>query len=86
MDQFMGGGDTDAYIRCDYMGRKLKTKAISQKNGEVQWLEEMCIPAQIPIVSKRIVFRVYDEDTTGDELIGSMVFDMEKLIERRENG
>ena len=80
LDNFVGGGDTDAYVKVDFLGKSIRTKAVSQKDGVAEWLQELWIPAQIPIVSKRIVFRVYDEDTGKDELIGSMTFDLEKYI------
>ena len=45
LDNMVGGGDTDAYIRCDFLGQKLKTHVKSQKKGKVEWMEEMLIPA-----------------------------------------
>lgn len=86
MDNFLGGGNTDAYVKCDYMGKTLKTHVKEQSGGQVLWLEEMLIPAQIPIVSKRIVFRIYDKDNTGDELIGTVAFDIEQIIQKHEDG
>jgi hypothetical protein len=38
------------------------------------------VPAQIPIVGGRLVFKVYDEDTISDELIGAIYFNMKDIV------
>ena len=38
------------------------------------------IPAQIPMLGGRLVFKVYDDDTLGDELIGAIYFNIKDYI------
>jgi hypothetical protein len=42
--------------------------------------EEFLVPAQIPMLGGRLVFKVYDDDITGDELIGSIYFNIKDII------
>jgi hypothetical protein len=43
-------------------------------------MDEILIPAQIPILGGRLVFKVYDEDTVFDELIGALNFNMKDFL------
>lgn len=81
MDTF---GTIDAFVRLDYLGKKLKTEVITQKKSEkdVMWDQELWIPVQLPIVSDRIVMKVYDYDTASDDIVASMVFHLKDFIER----
>jgi len=38
------------------------------------------VPAQIPIVGGRLIFKVYDEDTLSDELIGAVYYNLKDII------
>lgn len=38
------------------------------------------VPAQVPIIGGRIVFKVYDEDAVVDELIGSIHVDLKDIV------
>jgi hypothetical protein len=41
---FGGVGSIDAYIRCDHLNQKLKTKVYTMKNDAVWWNQEFLIP------------------------------------------
>ena len=43
-------GTIDAYVRCDYMNKKIKTNVIQMKDNKVDWMQEIWIPAQVPLV------------------------------------
>ena len=83
MDTF---GSIDAYIRCDFLRQKIKTKWVTQKSGELEWNQEIWIPAQMPMASDRITMKLYDYDKVSDEIVGSMVFRMKNYIERGQSG
>lgn len=36
-------------------------------------------------MSSRIVLKVYDEDTTGDELVGSLLFNLKECMNAKVN-
>jgi len=43
------------------------------------------IQIQIPLVTKRIIVKAFDSERAGsDRLIGSMVFDIEKYVDKSE--
>lgn len=42
--------------------------------------EEFLVPAQIPMLGGRLVFKVYDDDLSGDELIGAICFNIKDII------
>ena len=73
---------TDAYVMTTYKNRTLKTKVkVMDKFGSpVRWNQEFLIPAQYPIISGRLVLKVMDKDLVKDEIVGSIVFDMNKII------
>lgn len=38
------GGSIDAYLTCDYLGQKLKSKTITQKDGgAINWNQEFLV-------------------------------------------
>jgi len=39
------------------------------------------VPAQVPIIGGRITFKVYDEDTVSDELIGSIHIELKDIVD-----
>lgn len=39
------------------------------------------VPAQIPIVGGRLVFKIYDEDAINDELIGAIHFELKDIVD-----
>lgn len=56
------------------------------KNEEVVWNEEFLIPCPIPIMSGRLVMKLYDQDNLSDEIVGSIIFNMKELIKPERNG
>ena len=93
MDQAIGGGviaaaKTDAYVRTEYKGKKYKTSVITMlENGPpIDWNQEIWIPAQIPIIYPRVVLNVMDYDTSGDEVVGSLLFDLQDIVSGKYKG
>ena len=78
---------TDAYVMTTYKNRTLKTRVkIMDKFGSpVSWNQEILIPAQYPIINGRLVLKVMDKDPLMDEIVGSIVFDMNKIIKGEYN-
>jgi hypothetical protein len=85
MDGFIGGGSIDAYICTSFFKQTLKTTVIKMKDNCVNWDQEMLLPVQWPVASDRLVFKLYDYETTGsDELVGSMKFSIKDIIACKE--
>lgn len=77
----IGENKTDAYIKLEYRTSKLKTKIIkAMEGGTAHWYQEMLVPAQVPIIGGRLVFKVYDDDLSGDEIVGSIFYDLRDII------
>ena len=78
----LGKPKIDAYVRLDYKGQKLKTKMLVQeKEGQIHWNQQFLIPLQVPLMGGRIVFKVMDEDTVCDEVVGSVNIDAKDFID-----
>ena len=68
-----GESKIDAYVRFDYRGRKLKTSIQTQpEGGQIHWNQEFLVPAQLPLMGGRHIFKIFDEDTVKDELVGAI--------------
>jgi len=77
----VGKAKTDAYVRLDYRTSRLKTKVlVIEEGGECSWNQEFLVPSQVPMIGGRIVFKIYDEDTISDELIGSIHLELKDII------
>ncbi len=73
---------TDAYIKLEYKTSKLKTSVqICPEHGQCKWNQEFLVPAQVPIIGGRIVFKVFDEDDICDEIVGAMHFEIKDILE-----
>jgi hypothetical protein len=83
MDTF---GTCDAFVKINYLGKSIKTSVVTQKNDEAYWSQEIWLPIQAPLVSGRIAMSVYDRDTTVDDLVGSMSFDVQQIIKDSKGG
>jgi C2 domain len=77
---FGSGGSIDAYIMCNYLNQKLKTKVVTMKNEFLFWNQEFLIPVQLPIMSGRLVMKLYDQDQFADEIVGSIIFNLKDCI------
>ena len=78
---FSGKGNIDAYVRLDHRSTRLTSKVLTQEEGgSIDWNEEFLVPAQVPLMGGRLVFKVYDEDTVCDEVVGSIVVQMKDYI------
>lgn len=38
------------------------------------------IPVQIPIMARKLVMKIYDEDKINDEIVGSLLFNLKECI------
>ena len=82
-----GSSTCDAFIRCTFMNKTLETKVVPQKDDKVDWSQEMWIPAQMPIASPRLHFKLYDYDGfKSNEIVASMRFNVEKYLKILDKG
>ena len=86
--KFVRKAKTDAYLMTIYKKKKLKTKVlVMEEDGPaIDFNQEFWIPAQIPIITGRIVLKVMDSDDVFDETVGSLLFDLKDIIEGKGNG
>lgn len=77
----------DAFMMTHYKNKALKTQVMLMEDNpdknlkeHIDWNEEFWIPAQIPIISGRLVVKLMDEDNVFDETVGSLLFDLNDLI------
>ena len=68
--------------------KKLKTKVREMEEGgpPIDWNQEFWLPAQIPIISKRMVLKLMDCDDVSDEVIGSLLFDLQDIVDQKYKG
>ncbi len=84
---FTGAGSIDAFVEATYAGKTLKTSVVTMKNNLVEWNEEFCFPCQIPIMASRVVMKLYDKDTLGNEVVGAILFNMKECVDpKKKNG
>ena len=48
--------------------------------GHCDWNQQFLIPLQVPLMGSRIVFKVMDEDTVMDEVVGAINVDAKNYI------
>lgn len=78
---FIGKPSIDAYVLLEHKGQKLKTKVMLQEEGgQISWNQQFLIPLQVPLMGSRIVFKVMDEDTVCDEVVGSIILEAKDFI------
>jgi hypothetical protein len=79
---------TDAYVLSQYKKKKLKTtvRTMEENGPPIDWNQEFWMPAQIPIIAKRLVLKLMDSDDVSDEVIGSLLFDMQDIVDGKFNG
>ena len=60
----------------------MKTKVLVQEEGgHINWNQQILIPLQVPLMGGRIVFKIMDEDTVCDEVVGSINIDAKDFID-----
>jgi hypothetical protein len=75
---FLGKEKIDAYLKCEFKGKKFKTKTLVQEKGKdpVRWDHEIWLPAQLPVIQPKIHFKLMDAEDLGyDETAGSLVLE-----------
>ena len=59
----------------------MKTEVVEEVAGCVNFDQELLIPVQVPVLTDRLVLNFYDKGTISDNLIGSLVLSVKKLID-----
>ena len=54
---------------------------VQEVGGQIHWNQQILIPLQVPLMGGRIVFKVMDEDTVCDEVVGSINIDAKDFID-----
>jgi len=85
---FVRKAKIDAYLTTNYKKKKLKSKVLVMEEGgePINYNQEFWIPAQVPIITGRIVVKVMDSDDVFDETVGSLLFDLKDIISGEDNG
>jgi Ca2+-dependent lipid-binding protein len=86
---FLAKEKIDAYMKCDFKGKKYTTEVIKQEKGgpPVNWNTEFWLPAQLPVLAPKILVRLMDEDDIGsDEVAGTLWFKTKDIIEAAIKG
>ena len=93
-------GDCDAFIAVNYLGKKIQTRTVAQKDGQVMWAQEIWLPVQSPIVSSRLIWlpvqsplvssrlimQVIDYDSSSsNDFIGSMAFELHEILQKSQD-
>jgi hypothetical protein len=79
-------GKMDAYVDTKIGKRRIKTKTVTTKKDEAEWNETLLIPVRMPVMTGKLILNVKDEDDTGDEQAGALIFDFKALLEMSKNG
>ena len=81
-------GTIDLKLKTSFLGRKLATEPVTQSRSTQECLieQELWLPLQIPLGVDRLSIGVYDHDTCGDELVGTLTFSLSKLISPAYSG
>jgi len=83
--RFVNKAKIDAYVQLKYKTRKLKSKIeVSEEGAMIHWNEEFLIPAQVPVMGGRLLFSVWDDDLSGDEIVGSFTLNSKDIIENKK--
>lgn len=85
---FMKKAKTDAYVMTEFKKKKLKSsvQVMKEDDPRVEWNQEIWVPAQIPIISKRLILKVMDQDDIKDEVVGSLLFDTQDIVDGKFQG
>ena len=77
----IGSSKIDAYLLLEHKGQKMKTKVMQQPQGKhCDWNQQFLIPLQVPLMGSRMVFKVMDEDTVMDEVVGAINVDAKNYV------
>jgi len=73
----------NVYFECTYFGKKLETKVKDAPLGNAEIYQEFWIPVRLPLTMNRLVIVCKDWDllTHSYEIAGSMVFEINNLLE-----
>ena len=80
----IGKGKMDAFLKTKINGKEIKTTAITTKDDKATWEETFFIPVRVPVLSGKLVLGVWDYDFDGDDQAGSLIFDINELLEMKQ--
>lgn len=80
MDTF---GTIDAYIKFEMDKKsKVKTKVVKMEDNLVEWNQEILVPIELPNNKDNLIFELYDQDLTSDDLVATLTFSIKNIIKR----
>lgn len=71
----------DGFITMNFLGKKLSTSTRQMKGNVIIWNEAISIPLMLPLTSDKMVFVMYDEDTVGNDIVGSFEISANQIID-----
>ena len=74
----------DAFLKCKVNGKEIKTSYHATKNDSCRWDETFFIPVRVPVLSGKLVIGVWDYDYDGDDQAGSLIFDINELLQMKQ--
>jgi hypothetical protein len=80
MDSFFGS--CDGFVSSKFHGSELQTKVSKMDDKVIQWNEELHLPLHMPVVSEKIILKIWDFDKFQNDIIGSIFFNKPR-IERK---
>ena len=76
----------NGYVVVNYLGVNKKTDTVDMKNDIIEWNQIIEIPVQFPVISKKVIFKVYDKNKIeADCLIGSFEIIIDDIISGKYN-
>ena len=76
----------NGYVIVNYLGITKKTNTVDMKNDIIEWNQLIELPIQFPVISKKVIFKVFDENKIEDDcLIGSFEIIIDDIISGKYN-
>ena len=72
-------GTCDGFVSCKFHEFEIKTNIVKMKDRQLWWNQEIHLAVRLPVVSERLILKVWDSDTGGDQIIGAIHFNNRKI-------
>jgi Ca2+-dependent lipid-binding protein len=80
-------GTIDLFYQLDFSGKRWKSNIVTMKDDVCVHNYEFWVPLSCPLASDRLVIKLFDYDMgKSDEIVGSLVFSLKKLVSKGSNG
>jgi hypothetical protein len=79
---FLGGGNTDCFIKTSYLGHEIYTEIKTTHENEAYWLEQFLIPCQLPLATHNLKLEFLDKDFMTSEGIGTINIDIQSIFDQ----